>query len=877
MYRAEAQLFLSANNNINSAKSLINECKRLISEAELPNNSDYTNCKNCINDCNIKGLSELVETTKEELFRLDQEFAGEYMALLQSYLNTDTIDISNMTEEEQLEYNIQLGAYYRDYNYNLLYMLEKYEATGQLTPALEAQLESQRALIRQYEIQDEMTGLLPTSRRYIELFEENAELDRKIINLNPDLTVEQRTAMLAEYNDTFYANLEILNLNHEIAGLTDDLKEMTVGTEEYYQLENEIRELQIEFLEGKSSLTTEEQQLLQNLYDGVELNELYIDKERNNGFFHPFVEGEIDEAILDQKIKMGIATDAEIAYDQMNGWERAWEDTKTFVTSTAFGIGSVTESLVDGTVMAVSAGGALLGFDTKWAEDFVSISFSTDAYTGLVKSGGINEVAAYSNLHTVGNTLGSVTGYVSLSLLPGGKVTTAITGGLSAAGSSSERAFLCGADWNQAFAVSAVSGTIGAVTGYGVGGGITKGATTLQQVVGKTFLGAGFSALEPIANSATEYVVYANDIKDANGVRVYDNIFDYYVNGGGLTSTIMAFGAGMISSGLQSYKGYQSYKATHQAISELDAFFEQYRSNLTGYGTDQHIAANIVPVNNNSTNFGEFRRLVDKLKNMGMPADDAILFLRELDGAGACSYASFVNEIFCIYRNNSDAFEATFGFSMFTYLDDGTKVLNSAELLTDLYMFANLENNGGRLLHYDADGSLRVNEAIMNDRVALSQWQQYMAYDDFRNVNLINSYLNSKSPNLFYESFTETTTISKMHDTNPVAMSVDDINRMKGSIQYYLDSGYPISLAYYQYNNSPYSITMYDLDGGPNKSTRTWNEGIEGNDVAGHSVIVTGVTDTGFVVSSWGKKYLITFDELKFMPFGLTISRIVSS
>ena len=65
MYKAEASLFLSASNNINYAKTLINECKRLITQAELPDNSDYSNCKDAINTLDIAGLVTLVEERKK--------------------------------------------------------------------------------------------------------------------------------------------------------------------------------------------------------------------------------------------------------------------------------------------------------------------------------------------------------------------------------------------------------------------------------------------------------------------------------------------------------------------------------------------------------------------------------------------------------------------------------------------------------------------------------------------------------------------------------------------------------------------------------------------------------------------------------------------
>ena len=110
MFKSDATLFLSASNNLNYAKTLLNECKRIVNEMELQGNSDYTNCKNDIINCDIDGLVERVETTKESLMKLDQGFASQYMSAVQEHLQTATMDTSNMTEEERMQYNIEMNG-----------------------------------------------------------------------------------------------------------------------------------------------------------------------------------------------------------------------------------------------------------------------------------------------------------------------------------------------------------------------------------------------------------------------------------------------------------------------------------------------------------------------------------------------------------------------------------------------------------------------------------------------------------------------------------------------------------------------------------------------------------------------------------------------
>ena len=211
MFKSEASLFLSGYNNVNSAKTLINECKRLIGDFDVEGSIPCKNLKGNINTCYIEGLVNQIEETKESLMKLDQEFASEYMTLLQEYLQNQTIDTSKMTEEEQMQYNIQMNAYARDYNQNLLYMLEKYEESGMLTEEMQQQLEYQRELVAQYDVQDKMAVLSYDTDEYIKLFKQNAEMDRNLIKLNPSFTEEQKASYLKEYEIQYEQNLTALS------------------------------------------------------------------------------------------------------------------------------------------------------------------------------------------------------------------------------------------------------------------------------------------------------------------------------------------------------------------------------------------------------------------------------------------------------------------------------------------------------------------------------------------------------------------------------------------------------------------------------------------------------------------------------------------
>lgn len=258
-------------------------------------------------------------------------------------------------------------------------------------------------------------------------------------------------------------------------------------------------------------------------------------------------------------------TAGEIEYDNAEWWEKALMDTATFSVSFAFGIGGVFETIVDGCFM-IAGGIDKLFFtgDAQWAEDIVSVNCFDEMYDDLVREGVLNSKSAYSGWHTAGNIAGSVTGYTCLSLLSGNGATMAVVGGLSAMGSSSERALNSGATFGEAFATGALSGVVGFASGATVDklGKVAIRSTSLLQVGKYTLEGAGASIIEPIVNSEIEYDMYAKDMTDANGAKLYDNRWDYYKESGGLTNTLIAGAAGGFSVGSQGLKGYKNHKSS---------------------------------------------------------------------------------------------------------------------------------------------------------------------------------------------------------------------------------------------------------------------------------------------------------------------------
>lgn len=436
MFKSEAKLFLSANNNINSAKTLINECKRLIVDFNLEGNSDCKNLKSNISNCNINALVTKVETTLDSLKQLDPEFATEYMIewanlfsippfdpevigygnenlyYIESILN---LDPRTMDDIQKQHYN----NFMREYNKDLLNMLEKYEESGMLTDEMKQQLLYQRELVAQYDIQDKMAVLDPTTDEYINLFKQCADYDRKLINLNPSLSEEEKASYLKEYNTQYNQNLDAL-INARDARLKREK-------------------------------------------DEKELEELYASKEDNNGLWHPFVESEIDEAILDKKIAMGIATEDEIAYKNMNGWDRFWTDTGTVAASTFTGLFNLIEGIGDSFVML---GSAVNIVDKEWASDYISRDISGELYQGIQLSTNMNSYSAYGTWHTAGEAFGGFVGKAGITFAA--PWASAALYGLDAMGQSAETSFNNGDDYWAAFGKSFVSGIGGAAEGYGL-------------------------------------------------------------------------------------------------------------------------------------------------------------------------------------------------------------------------------------------------------------------------------------------------------------------------------------------------------------------------------------------------------------------------
>ena len=249
----------------------------------------------------------------------------------------------------------------------------------------------------------------------------------------------------------------------------------------------------------------------------------------------------------------------------------------------------------------------------------------------------------------------------------------------------------------------------------------------------------------------------------------------------------------------------------------------------------------------------EVRRLADSLVSKGMTDMEALRTLIAVDSTGVCSYAAVANVIFTSYKNNPGAFARDFGFPMYVTVN-GNKELNSAELILDMYTYANSNkynpNNEKNMFYYDNYGKLHVNNLATNNQVYLSHFSKL-------NYSAVNSYLQSKKSSLKYsevysdfcyqnnkstkekvKEFREIfTNYLNNNENNSVLLTVKRTNR-KGILK-----GKCIPL---RFMSNP--VMLYF-------TTSLWDENTS------HIVYVTGMTDRYVIISSWGMRFLIPIGD----------------
>ena len=276
--------------------------------------------------------------------------------------------------------------------------------------------------------------------------------------------------------------------------------------------------------------------------------------------------------------------------------------------------------------------------------------------------------------------------------------------------------------------------------------------------------------------------------------------------------------------------------------------FESARGNQAelDFGVDQHVAANIL-----YTRYG-YDVINTIAAKYNASIEDVKSIMNVLDSVGACSYANVCNEIFMLYKNRPDLFKSHFGYDM--YNQNGE--LNTAKLLTDLYIYSNTSNTtGGRLFEIDVNGNLKI---IPGSKI---ESQQYLSNTNKgMNTTIINGFL-EKNNSSFRLSSERVVKLGEYNLTITQAKLVQELkNRLlKGELLSLHERSEGKEIVFENLDNPLEERKM---------TTHSWKEG------DAHVTTIIGITKNGLIISSWGNKYLIKFSDLDSNNFAINALKV---
>jgi len=209
--------------------------------------------------------------------------------------------------------------------------------------------------------------------------------------------------------------------------------------------------------------------------------------------------------------------------------------------------------------------------------------------------------------------------------------------------------------------------------------------------------------------------------------------------------------------------------------------------------------------------------------------------MHSIDNIGVCSYASTVGIIINYFKNKPILFKEKFGYDLITD-DYGIKSINGAELLLDLFVWANTEANGGVIFR----DNHTINRDILKKAKYLDSKQVYFSNSSGFNADLLNKFLASKGINLKVNS---QVCYGKRKDSGKIVSRIVDHLSMGLPIEMGVGNGSTI----YSYYNRMYKCKI----GG------------------GHSIFITGICDEGFICATWGSKGIVPFKEFfRYIKYG---------
>lgn len=241
---------------------------------------------------------------------------------------------------------------------------------------------------------------------------------------------------------------------------------------------------------------------------------------------------------------------------------------------------------------------------------------------------------------------------------------------------------------------------------------------------------------------------------------------------------------------------------------------------------------------------------------------------------GICSYADLCDKIFLHYSGREADFLNDFGYSMYRIDVSGKKVLNSEELLSDLYIFNNSDLNGGKLFVYDYNkGGFSVSS------LAKAGTSQSFGSGDAQSCKLINNFFKYHNIPLKIESivcsYVDITDYSKEVLNYGISS-----NTFPSLVVFYKDKNFPIIFEQLKNDSVIDDVTDFGkwVTSGDYRSTKIWSKFdssgkfVEG---IGHIIPIIGFDDNYVYVASWGKAFRIKLADLNRTNSFITVQNII--
>jgi len=745
-----------------------------------------------------------------------------------------------------------------------------------------------------------------------ELTEEYATLlqDLMLMKQLRNFAFENAYSMYAQYDD-FEKSITTWNKTYEDGSLPTT-SETALACEIYFEYPYEIPDIIIQssndskVREYKDNvlnyLTEDEKNIIIYLYNTGNQKRLddylkYMEDKANQRHGEDLAKS-ITDTIDGYYAAIGTSV-----YDEVGGVYNTVTEANAFANTIAelgfVGFGDGVKTFFNGLDNLIDADGKTSAeeYKTQYLIQYLQDKYGEEGFKRILATG------SYEISSSIGNMVPSIV----VSAIPGCQWAGLTLMGLSATGNAREQALQQGLDEGGAWLYGILSGLSEAGLEY-VLGGITKlaGGKTSEAItkglgIPKLFaemLSEGNeeslqSILDPLflTIASRGEIPYEVDWNEVLKSGIYGMITAGIMNTAGagiefvLNDTTYSITNEQAEKLIEEFKGQDLTKSEVKAtllerIKKSDAKviidvsyreIERFFSLFDDFGADQGFLTRQVfsdmIYNQMSLGTPEFKRLKKKLMQQGFTEYSAEMIIKGLDSKGACSYAAIANGIFATYRNNPSAFEKTFGYSMYTTNSKGKTILNTGELLLDMYTYMNNEAHGGSMFRNNSNGTISV-ISISNERDVFNRPkmdaknQQYLSYRGYGiNSTAIESFLKSK------KDYLSLNTNSIIQYGQRITTN-NQMNTLAHTVMAELEHGNNVQLDIW--DNKGKAIVMHPMTpGAPSDTTAVWEGG-------GHAVAVVGVTNYGFVVSSWGYKYLITYSDLMKKKFQINSWNIIN-